>query len=130
MGWSGYAGLRMHHFEESERHPLGALLSLCCLTASRRKVGRSFAESLVLGGITSSCMAAVIPTLHTDNTRWAVRLVQAIAEGAETIGGLITSVLPMKESAVDAYRIIGDPLAPLWAPKAGAQFAKTIKIYA
>lgn len=130
VGWSGYAGLRAHHFTEKEGHPLGSILSLCCLTASRRKVGRSFSETLVLKGHTASCLAAVVPTLHTDNTRWAVRLTQVISEGVGTIGELICAVQPMKKSAMNAYRIIGDPLAPLWAPKAGVQFAKTIKTYA
>lgn len=130
VGWSGYAGLRAHHFTEKEGHPLGSILSLCCLTASRRKVGRSFSESLVLEGHTASCLAAVIPTLHTDNTRWAVRVTQVISEGVKTLGDLINAVQPMKPSALNAYRIIGDPLAPLWAPKAGVQFAKTIKTYA
>lgn len=130
MGWSGYAGLRAHHFDEKIKMPLGAVLSLCCLTASRRKVGRSFSESLVLKGRTASCLAAVIPTLHTDNTRWAVRIVQAMTDGVDTIGDLICSILPMKASALNAYRIIGDPLAPLLAPKHGVQFAKKIKTYA
>lgn len=130
VGWSGYAGLRAHHFDDKIKTPIGALLSLCCLTASRRKVGRSFSESLVLEGRTASCLAAVIATLHTDNTRWAVRIVQAMSDGVETMGDLISSILPMKASALNAYRIIGDPLAPLLAPKNGVQFAKKIKTYA
>src|SRR5688572_7153096 len=36
-GWVGYSGVREHHFSALRRaEPVGALLSICCRTASRR----------------------------------------------------------------------------------------------
>ncbi|MEP6876408.1 MAG: C25 family cysteine peptidase [Burkholderiales bacterium] len=119
-GWVGYRGLRSHHFEapvdatdEPPPEPMGALLSLCCRTASRRRIGLSYAESLPLRGVAAASFGATGDTLHTDNTRWAVGLCDAMGAGARDVGELITLAAPASPSAVAAYRLIGDPLAPL-----------------
>lgn len=129
-GWVGYYGLRHHHLPPFINEPVGALLSLCCLTASRRRVGYSFAERVVLNGSTAACLAAVKPTLHTDNTRWAIRIVELMNAGVDRLSELIKEIMPMQSSAWHTYRIIGDPLAPLYAPQSGVEFAESIKIYA
>jgi hypothetical protein len=110
-GWVGYAGTRARHLAAS-REPAGAVLSLTCLTASRRGVGLSFAEALVLQGAAASCFGAVRSTEHHWNARWALRLTQALGAGCATLGELALSA-EENDPAVAGYRIVGDPLAPL-----------------
>lgn len=114
IGWVGYRGTRIHHLDPI-REPLGALLSLCCLTASRWRNGLSFAEAVAMRGVAASALGAVSRTLHTDNTRWAVRLCEELRDGAESIGALIVRALPVRPAAVADYRLLGDPTAPLAA---------------
>jgi hypothetical protein len=130
IGWVGYYGLRAHHFDGFRGEPLGALLSLCCDTASRRRTGLSFAEALPLRGVCGSVLAAVSATLHTDNTAWAVRLSDAMRDGARTIGELVCEALPLGPRQWAPYRIIGDPLAPLHAPALGCERAEAIEVFA
>lgn len=120
IGWVGYRGTRAHHFVGLP-HPLGAVLSLACLTASRRRTGLSFAEALPLQGSAAACLAAVGSTRHIDNARWALRLVQAISGGCASIGQLVAMAEP-ESTLVRGYRIVGDPMAPL-ADAPGAQLA-------
>ena len=115
VGWVGYHGLRSQHFDHFDGEPLGALVSLCCRTASRRRVGLSYAESLPLRGIAAASLGAVGDTLHTDNTRWALGLCDALRAGAQTIGELVVQGAPLSPKAVSSYRLLGDPLAPLGA---------------
>jgi hypothetical protein len=129
VGWAGYYGLRAHHFGKAEE-PLGTLISLCCLTASRRRTGVSFSEQMVLKGFAASAFGAVSPTLHTDNTRWAVRLIEELTAGTGTIGDLILKACPENPAAYRPYRLIGDPLAPLYAGTGAVDLAGKIKIYA
>jgi hypothetical protein len=110
VGWVGYRGTRAHHLPTPEA-PVGAILSLACLTASRRRTGLSFGEALVMRGCAAASLAAVKRTLHLDNARWALGIARALAEGAATIGELV--VLAEPPAADRCYRILGDPLAPL-----------------
>jgi hypothetical protein len=120
IGWVAYRGLRSTHFEAFAGEPLGAMIALSCETASRRRTTLSFAERLPLAGVAAASFGAVTPTRHTDNTRWAVGVCDALCAGAGTIGELIVRAAPQQASASSAYRIIGDPLAPL-ASEAGAR---------
>lgn len=119
MGWVGYHGTRSHHFDAFAGEPLGALLSLCCRTASRRGVGLSYAEAIPLQGVAAASFGATGDTLHRDNTRWALGLCAALAAGASTAGELVARAAPPSPTAVASYRLFGDPLAPL-IPAAGA----------
>ncbi len=112
-GWVGYHGVRGHHFDDFAGEPMGALLSLCCRTASRRATGLSWAEALPLRGVAAASFGAVSDTLHSDNTRWAVGLCDALAAGVREVGELILRAAPAHGSAVTPYRLIGDPFAPL-----------------
>jgi len=125
-GWVGYYGLRAHHFKTNNGQALGAMLNLCCNTASRRKVGYSFAEKMVMKGVTSASFAAVRPTLHTDNTRWSVGLCKAIEQGARSLDELLLQAAPLNNSAIEHYRIIGDPLASIYSSWASVEVAKGI----
>ncbi len=135
VGWAGYHGVRAHHFETAwadpaaRGEPLGAVLSLCCRTASRRRIGLSYAEALPLLGVAAASFGAVGDTLHTDNTRWAVGLCDALAGGAETVGELIARSAPASESASSSYRLIGDPMAPLSGTLRGLHRAAGVKTY-
>lgn len=111
VGWVGYGGTRAHHLAGGGK-PLAALLSLTCLTASRRRVGLSFAESIVLGGGVASAFGAVCSTDHRWNARWALRLAGALLGGPTTLGDLVAAA-EGNDPAVAGYRIVGDPLAPL-----------------
>ncbi len=127
-GWVGYYGLRSHHFE-GVTNPLGCLISLCCHTANRRKIGLSFAEQMVLNGAATSSLGAVSSTLHTNNTRWAVQIVDILSNEINTIGELLLNACPINPMVYKTYRLIGDPLAPLHATPEGIKYAKTINIY-
>jgi len=129
-GWVGYRGVRGHHFSyEAAKEPLGALLSLCCRTASRRRTGLSYSEALPLRGVAASSLGAVTDTLFTDNTRWALGLCNALSEGATTIGELIVKASPPSQSRSSPYRLFGDPLAPLTSTDVAVAAALQIETY-
>ena len=129
VGWAGYYGIRMHHFLDFVNEPAGTIISLCCHTASRRNVGISFSENLVMDGISASAFGAIKSTLFTDNTRWAVNICHSLEKGITTIGELIADASPMSLSGVNSYRLIGDPFAPLFSSSEAVRAAKKIKIY-
>lgn len=112
VGWVGYRGVRTSHLADSPI-PVGAVLSLTCLTASRRRTGLSFAEALPLTGAAASSFAAVRPTDHQENARWAVRLARTLAERPVTTIGELIAAAHTDEHRDLGYRIVGDPLAPL-----------------
>lgn len=138
MGWVGYHGVRAHHFHDQElgasrrsaREPMGAILSLCCRTASRKRVGMSYAESLPLLGVAAASFGAVGDTLHSDNTRWAVGVCSALAAGASTVGDLLVRAAPASPTALQSYRLIGDPLAPLGSDERSLRRAQRVRTYA
>ncbi len=130
VGCTGYYGLRAHHFDDFAGEPFGALLALCCRTASRKRTALSFAEALPLRGVCGAVFAAVTSTLHTDNTRWAVRLSDAYLQGARNLGDLVVAALPTSARQIAPYRILGDPLAPLRASSRGLHRARRVEVYA
>lgn len=135
MGWVGYHGVRRHHFgqdqvDASPQEPLGSLVSLCCRTASRRRVGLSYAEAMAMMGAAAASFGAIGDTLHTDNTRWAIGLCDALAAGAQTIGELITRGAPAAASACASYRLIGDPTAPLATDQFAIDRAGAVRTHA
>lgn len=128
-GWAGYRGLRAAHLVPMADRPVGFLLSVTCWTASRKGVGTSFCEQVVLQGSAAASLGAVRPTLHLDNTRVVVALAHALREGADTAGGLLRGMLlkggrPLPEAAT--YRLCGDPLAPLGAAAGAARRAHRV----
>jgi hypothetical protein len=135
MGWVGYHGVRAHHFLGSEevreprREPMGAILSLCCRTASRRRVGLSYTESLPLMGVAAASFGAVKETFHSDNTRWAVGVCTALTEGARTVGELLVRAAPASPAALASYRLIGDPFAPLGSDDRSLRRANRVRTY-
>jgi hypothetical protein len=128
-GWSGYYGTRIDHFSKS-RKPMGAMVSLCCHTASRRRVSISFAENLVLKGISGASLGAINATLHQDNTRWAVRMMEVKPTVGLTIGELLRQSAPPNKNALTSYRLIGDPMSPVLTNPEALEIAKNVKIYA
>jgi hypothetical protein len=131
IGWCGYYGMRTNHFEAFEGEPLGCMLSLCCHTASRKRTGLSYAEALPLMGVSAAAFGATRATLHTDNTRWAVRICETLQRGeALTIGDLIVQSAPPADTATKYYRIIGDPLAPIHCSKQAVLRAQAVQTYA
>ncbi len=129
-GWVGYQGVRGHHFGAARyAEPIGAMLSLCCRTASRRRIGLSYAEVLPLQGVAASSFGATSDTLHTDNTRWAIGLCDALVAGAKTVGELVVRGAPQSASACAPYRLIGDPLAPLASARTALSDARAVTTY-
>lgn len=113
-GWQGYHGLHTRHLRWARGEPVGAILSLTCRTASRHRVGLSFAEELVLQGICGACLAACTATRTIDNWWWATCLEEALArDPPEDLATLLVRAAPARPEAVAAYRIIGDPMARL-----------------
>ena len=130
VGWVGYRGLRARHFHRFDGEPLGAVVALACETASRRRTATSFAEALPLAGVAAASFGAVKPTRHTDNTRWAVGLCEAVCGGATTVGELIVAAAPRQTEAAEAYRIIGDPLAPIVSDRRADRRARAVPVFA
>ncbi|CAN5278112.1 hypothetical protein BH20ACT5_BH20ACT5_08940 [soil metagenome] len=110
-GWAGYAGLRAHHLSGAAQ-PCGIVLSLACHTASRRRTGLSFTESLVLRGSAAAALGAATSTPHVANARWSLRITAALSAGVGTAGELVAAAEPDGELS-GRYRLIGDPMAPL-----------------
>lgn len=112
-GWAGYHGLHTRHLVHAQGRPAGAVLSLTCHTASRRRVGTSFAESVVLEGIAAAALGAVSATKTLDNWWWGASLCEELAKHPATLGELLLRACPPRPKAIEAYRILGDPLALL-----------------
>jgi len=129
VGWVGYHGVRSHHFDGFDGEPMGVLMSLCCRTASRRRTGLSYAEALPLRGVAAASFGATSDTLHTDNTRWAIGVCDALAAGVTTVGELIVRAAPASPRACAPYRLIGDPLAPLASSRAAVADARAVPTY-
>lgn len=129
VGWVGYHGVRGHHFDTFDAEPMGALMSLCCRTASRCRTGLSYAEALPLRGVAAASFGATSDTLHSDNTRWAVGVCDALSAGVTTIGELVVRAAPASPSACSPYRLIGDPLAPLTSSRAALADALAVPTF-
>jgi hypothetical protein len=114
-GWLGYHGVRSHHLARARGAPIGAVVSITCMAASRCPLigPLSFAEAIIFEGIAAASVGAVVPTEHGRNQQWTRGLCRALLEGAETLGEALGLAVP-DEPGIDAdYRIIGDPLAGL-----------------
>ncbi|MBS1752191.1 MAG: hypothetical protein JST63_20005 [Bacteroidetes bacterium] len=129
VGWVGYYGMRSHHFQNFKGKPLGCMLSLCCKTASRKRTGLSYTESFPLMGISAASFGAVRETRHTDNMKWAIRICSALNEGVDNLGDLLLHAEPPNIEAVEHYRIIGDPFAPLYSDKGSIKIADAIPVF-
>jgi hypothetical protein len=125
VGWVGYRGTRAHHFEDVAE-PTAAILSLTCFTASRKRVGLSFAEALPLLGAAGATFGAVRETLHIDNGRWALRLARGLTSSPQTLGELIATAIPSPDDASSRYRILGDPMTPLRDAPGAAERAEAL----
>jgi len=90
----------------------------------------SYAESLPLLGVAAASFGAVGDTLHSDNTRWAVGVCSALAAGASTVGDLLVRAAPASPGALESYRLIGDPLAPLGTDERSLRRAQRVRTYA
>lgn len=116
-GWAAYRGLRAEHLSAAALDaPLGALLSVTCWTASRWRVGLSFAESVVVAGAAAASLGAVRPVLHLDSVRLVVRLAAVLRTAPAQLGTLLRRALVdggQVEMLASQYRLCGDPLAPL-----------------
>jgi len=128
-GWVGYRGTRLRHLVDQPGEPLGAVVSLCCQTASRRRTGLSFSEAIPLHGVAGAAFGSVTNTLHFNNTRWAVGLCTALNDGVTSLGEWIVKALPPNEQCVTDYRLLGDPLAPLVGTPEGIARAQAIEVY-
>jgi hypothetical protein len=106
-GWAGYTGVTSEDLHSTA--PTGALLSLTCET------GRAggFCEALVLKGFCAAALAASGRTSHKRNRRLARALALAITDEARPTLASILSSAKISWLAIAAYRILGDPLAPL-----------------
>lgn len=129
VGWVGYYGMRTHHFKSFTGNPLGCMLSLCCRTASRKRTGLSYAEAFPLMGVSAASFGAVCETRHTDNTKWAIRICTALNNGIDNLCDLLLEAEPPDIEAVQHYRIIGDPFAPLYSDAGSIKKAKMVAVF-
>ncbi len=101
---------------------------MTCYTASRWGVGRSFAESVVLGGAAACAVGAVADVRHIDNMRWMIGLASALRRGECYVGDALASAgVHLPALARNVYRIIGDPLVPMIGSVSGARRAARIE---
>lgn len=128
VGWAGYCGTRMHDFTPETSSPMGCVYSLCCDTASRRRVSLSFSEALVQKGLSASSFGAVCKSLHLDNTRWAIRMCREIAT-VKSSGELLVRCAPVSKNSAQPYRLIGDPLAPLYSTAEAIKAGSLVPVY-
>ena len=124
-GWAGYHGLRARHLVELAGEPLGALLSVTCLTANRHRVGLSFSEAVVVGGAAAAAVGAVDLVAHVDNMRWMLGLADALRSGETRVGPALAAAATRSVSQTP-YRIVGDPLALLAGTAEGVRRAERI----
>jgi len=130
LGWVGYYGMRAHHFDSFSGSPMGCVLSLCCRTASRRRNGLSYTEALPTMGISAASFGAIRETRHTDNTRWIVRICESLLQGADNLADLLLDAAPSNPESIQYYRIVGDPLVPLYTDLISLERAESVKTYA
>jgi hypothetical protein len=130
-GWAAYRGLRAEHLAAVAHEPMGCVMSVTCWTASRKRVGTSFSERIVLEGTAASALGAIRPVEHLANTRVVVALARTLQAGVCDVAGLLRGTFlqdgrPTTEAA--GFRLCGDPLSGLrsrreTASKAAAIFA-------
>lgn len=125
-GWAAYHGLRAWHLTGVPGEPIGALLSVTCLTASRHRVGLSFSETVVTGGAAAAAVGAVGEVAHLDNMRWMLGLAAALRDGEQRLGPALLAAAPTDTRLHTPYRIIGDPLARLVGTTEGARRAARV----
>jgi hypothetical protein len=93
---------------------MGCVLSITCWTASRRRVGTSFSERIVLDGAAASAVGAVRPVEHLANTRVVVALARVLRTGVRDVAGLLRGTFLLDDrptSEATTFRLCGDPLA-------------------
>lgn len=129
IGWVGYYGVRSGHFEQFAGSPMGCMLSLCCKTASRNRTGLSYSEALPLMGIAAASFGAVKETKHSDNMKWALGICDVLSRGVNNLGDLLLQSEPLDAEAVQHYRIIGDPFAPLFTDDNSIRNAAAVPVY-
>jgi Peptidase family C25 len=124
-GWAGYHGLRASHLVETGGEPIGALFSVTCLTANRRRVGLSFSEAVVTGGAAAAAVGAVDVVAHVDNMRWMLGLADSLRAGETRLGPALLAASTRAVSQTP-YRIVGDPLALLAGTAEGTRRAERV----
>jgi hypothetical protein len=58
--------------------------------------------------------------------RWMLGAAEALRDGERRLGPLLARALPADRRTLEAYRIVGDPLAPLVGTAAGARRAANV----
>lgn len=112
-GWAGYDGFDKSAAALSRGNPLGSILCLTCSVASRPRHGLSFCEEIVLSGLCAASLGAAGRTLHQHNVQLGLAFAHALR--SRPVATLCELILSSRVSiaALNRYRIIGDPLAPL-----------------
>lgn len=108
-GWRGYGGVTSDQVLAHGGHPVGAVLSLTCKTASLDGGEPNFCDALVAGGASLAALGCVESSEHVDNRRLALALAARLGR-ARTLADCVRD-LPV--SWLKGYRISGDPAAPL-----------------
>ena len=128
-GWAAYRGLRAHHLTPVAAAPVGCLMSVTCWTASRWRVGTSFAEQVVLSGAAAASLGAVRPVLHLDSTRVVVAMARALRTEPRDVAGLLSRTFLAGEQLTPestAFRLCGDPAALLAGADDAASRARAV----
>jgi hypothetical protein len=111
-GWAGYGGFGRDQIADmTGTPPIGAILSLSCSAASRPRRGLSFCEEAVLSGVCAAALGARGRTLHARNAELGTMFARGLQD--PSIATLADLLLAVPAGALDRYRVLGDPLAPL-----------------
>jgi hypothetical protein len=104
-GWAGYCGFDAGDARLACGHPIGAVLSLTCSALG-------LSHEMVLSGLCAAALGAAGPTIHSHNVTLAFAISRALRCGASSLADILLAPdIPC--TALNPYRIIGDPLAPL-----------------
>ena len=118
-GWDGYWGIDAPALACAMLEPAGVVFSLTCRSAERPPRGLSFCEELVLSGYCAAAYGSPGRTSHPRNGRLGLALCRAM-QGHSSVAAVLSNCGASWLSTA-AYRLIGDPMAPL----AGAPAARS-----
>ena len=113
LGWFGYGGFDQSDAAAACGYPIGCIISFCCSVARRPAKGLSFCEELVLSGLCAAAIGSTRLSLHHRNVEWSLAFGNALRrrESATLSDLLADPSIPL--AALNSYRILGDPMAPL-----------------
>ena len=112
-GWFGYGGFDKSDAVAARGRSIGCVISFSCSVARRPVKGLSFCEELVLSGFCAAAIGSTGLSLHHRNVQWSLALGRMLSRYPSIVLGDLLSHPSIPVAALNSYRILGDPMAPL-----------------